>query len=436
MGLLIAISCTPTVLKAQEVSLTLNDALSAAMENNSAIELAGLDEESARAKFRQTSAIFLPQVRLSYTAMTTNNPLNAFGLRLQQQSVAAADFNPEVLNYPAATENFATKAEWTQPLVNFDMILMRQSAQANREVYAFKKKRTMELVMFEVQSAYAALQLAHQARHVLEETVRTVKSIYNATNNRFEKGYLQKSDVLQVQVQLVTTEQKLAEANSNVGNASDYLGLLMGAPSGIVYLADTTRRMNALSYTERSVPQNRADFLATSAAIAAQEKMIRSGKMSYLPKLNAFAEYMFNDDDAFGFGSDAYFAGLQLSWSVFNGMATRHKVDEQQVEKRKSERQFSYQKEQAQLELDKTFRQLEDARLAVGRQDVAVLQAAEALRILENRYQQGLVTTTDVLQGQTLLSQQKLNLAQAIFQYNTTIAYVEFLTSTSENNKW
>jgi outer membrane protein TolC len=432
MGLLIIISFTPAALKAQHVSLTLNDALDAAMKNNYEIAIASLDQEGARAKYQQTNAVFLPQIKLSYAAMATNNPLNAFGFKLQQQSITASDFNPELLNNPATTQNFLTKVEWQQPLLNIDMMLMRQSAQANQDIYAFKAKRTKEFLMFEVQKSYAQLQLAHQAKNVLEGTLQTVKSIYNSTNNRFQQGYLQKSDVLQVQVQLTTTENMLAEANSNVKNASDHLSLLMGSSPGVIYLADTTRKMNSLKVIEGSVPANRADFLAMNAAISAQEKMIQSGKMSYLPKLNAFGEYMFNDREAFGFSSDTYLAGLQLSWTIFNGTATRHKVAERVIERNKTERQLSYQKEQAQLELNKTQRQLDDATFAVRQQDIAISQASEALRILQNRYLQGLVTTTDLLQAETLLSQQKLNQAQAIFQYNTTIAYLEFLTSTSE----
>jgi outer membrane protein TolC len=58
-----------------------------------------------------------------------------------------------------------------------------------------------------------------------------------------------------------------------------------------------------------------------------------------------------------------------------------------------------------------------------------VEQAGEALRILQNRYEQGLVNTTDVLVAQMQLSQQKLLLAQAQFTANVTIANLQFLTT-------
>ena len=62
------------------LTLKLQDALDATIKSNTEILLATLDQEKAAAKFNQTNAVFLPQVNLSYTAMVTNNPLNAFCL--------------------------------------------------------------------------------------------------------------------------------------------------------------------------------------------------------------------------------------------------------------------------------------------------------------------------------------------------------------------
>jgi len=88
--------------------LSLSDAIAATLNNNKSIQLAQLDESIAASNYKQTSAIFLPQVGFSYTAMSTNNPLNAFGFKLQQQSITQNDFNPELLNYPSGTPNFTT----------------------------------------------------------------------------------------------------------------------------------------------------------------------------------------------------------------------------------------------------------------------------------------------------------------------------------------
>ena len=74
---------------AQEIKqLALKDAIEAAVKSNATVNIAKMDERIAQARFKETDAIFLPQVAFSYTALTTNNPLNAFGtIRFQSRFI-------------------------------------------------------------------------------------------------------------------------------------------------------------------------------------------------------------------------------------------------------------------------------------------------------------------------------------------------------------
>jgi outer membrane protein TolC len=322
--------------------------------------------------------------------------------------------------------------ELNQPLINVDLIYQRKAASQQIDIYSYKTKRTKEYLVFEVEKAYAQLQLAHQAVTVLNEALHTIQSIHESSKNYYDKGLLQKSDVLQAQVQLASTESKLAEAKSNVRNASDYISLLMGVKSRPVYAVELLQEVIQVENLVTLISDERADFKAMKSALTAQEMMISSGKMSYLPKLNAFANYMFNDKTAFGFGSNSYLVGAQFSWNLFNGTSLHYRIAEQKIAHSKIEQQLNYQKEQSQLELNKTYRQLQDIQFSLQQHEASVNQSAEALRILQNRFEQGLVSTNDLLQSQTTLSEQKLHQAEARFKYNTTLAYLQFLTSTSE----
>ena len=79
--------------------------------------------------------------------------------------------------------------------------------------------------------------------------------------------------------------------------------------------------------------------------------------------------------------------------------------------------------------MNKALRDLNDANFEVKQQEKAIEQASEALRILQNRYEQGLANTTDLLMASTQLSQQQLLKAQALLTSNITKAYIQFLTS-------
>ena len=415
--------------------LSMEDAISATLSNNTAIRQAKLDENIAAANYKQTEAIYLPQLGFSYTAMSTNNPLNAFGFKLQQKSITQNDFNPALLNHPSGTPDFSTKLELQQPLINIDMLYRRKAAAKQIDLYQYKTQRTKEYLVFEVQKAWLQLKLSYDAVAVLEDALQTTKAVYISTENHFKQGLIQKSDLLNAQLQSTTVESNLAKANSNIRNASDYLSVLMGSKDGIIYqVAGAPGTSSITRDTSAGIAPSRTDFLAMQKAIDASDLMIVSAKKSWLPKLNAFGSYQLNDSRMLGFGASAYLAGVQLSWDIFKGNSTKNNIASQILQRNKLTEQLAQQKEQSQLELNKAFRDLADAQFEIKQQTLAIDQAAESLLILQNRYQQGLVNTTEVLSAATQLAQQKFAMAQAVFTASSTQALIQLLTA-SNNTK-
>lgn len=410
--------------------LLLNDAITLALEQNRQIGLAKTAEKISLSQFKQTEAIWLPQVNLSYTGFTTNQPLNAFGFKLQQSQVQASDFNPATLNHPGATSNVMTQLSVQQPIFNPDMNYLRKAALKEAEVYAFKTQRTKEAITLQVTNSYLQLEFAYEAVKVLQEALATVREIYRFTNDRYQQGLLQKSDLLQVEVQVKTVETNLAEANSQISNISDQLSQLMNTATGQVYTTQAVVLPVAAGFTD-SVSTTRADIKAMNTALSAYDLAIKSTQKSVLPRLNAFGNYQLNDQKLFGFGANAYFAGIQLSWDIFKGNQAKNKVATQALEKTKLQEQLQEQLQQGTVEIRQTKRQLEDTRFRISQQTTAAEQAEEALRIIRNRYNQGLVNTTDVLMAQSQLAQQKMLLAQAFFMQKSTFTYLQFLTTSN-----
>ncbi len=409
--------------------LLLDDAIRQAMDQNRQVGLAKNDEKIAQSQFKQTEAIWLPQVNFSYTGYTTNQPLNAFGFKLQQAQVQQADFNPLILNNPGATSNVLTQLSVQQPLINPDLTYLRKAASKQSEVYAFQTQRTREAVVMQVTNTYLQLEFGYEVVKVLEEALKTVNEIHRFTNDRFQQGLMQKSDLLNVEVQVKAAETNLAEAKSQLSNISDQLSLLMNTKQGVVYTTVPVAIQSADSVSD-SVLTGRSDIKAMMTAVDAYDLSIKSTKMQMYPKLNGFANYQLNDKKLFGFGANAYMAGVQLSWDIFKGNQVKNKTATQVLEKNKLQQQMQEQIEKSNLEIRKTNTQLTDIRYRYEQQSKAVEQAAEALRIVQNRYTQGLVNTADVLMAQTQLAQQKMLKAQAVFMQKSTLTYLQFLTAT------
>lgn len=412
------------------LSISKIEVLEKVIENNLQIKVAQKSFESARGDYRQSNAVFLPNISVSHTAISTTNPLMAFGSKLNQEILTAADFNPALLNDPKRIENFATSVEVQQPLLNLDGLFERQAAKAKMDAFGLQTERTKEYLTLEVAKAYMQLQLAYKAVTVLEKANTTVKGNLKMVENYFKNGMLQKTDLLNVKVRANEVANQLQYAKSSIKNASDYLGFLVNEDLNgkILKPSENLENQIVIEAPVITISESRKDFQAMDKSTEAYQKMFQSSKFAFLPRLNAFGSYQMYDDKLFGTAAKGYLIGAQLSWNLFDGFKNIGKTQKAKADFQKATLEAENFKKQSQLELNKTNRQLIDAENKVNLSKLAFEQSQEAFRIIENRFAQGLEKTTDLLLSETQMAQKELEYLQAIFEYNFTKDYLQFLT--------
>ncbi|MBC8882723.1 TolC family protein [Flavobacterium piscinae] len=422
--------CSSAVFSQDTLQISKTDLTTKLSDQNLQLKISKQNVESARSDYRQSNALFLPNISASHTAITTTNPLMAFGSKLNQEILTQADFNPALLNDPSQVQNYATRIEVLQPILNADGLFERKATKSKMEAYQLQTERTKEYLELEVNKAFMQLQLAYKAVGVLEKANTTAQANLNLVNNYFKQGMLQKTDVLDVQVRVNEITNQLSYAKSNVRNASDYLAFLLNEDTkGGIYkpVENLENEINpALEIAQLST--SRKDFLAMDKSTEAYKNMMKSGKMSFLPRLNAFGTYELYDTEIFQFGANGYTIGAQLSWNLFDGYKSIGKYEKSKVELQKAETEAEQYKKQSQLELNKTNRQLADAQNKVALSKLAFEQTQESFRIRQNRFVQGLEKTSDLLMTETQTAQKELEYLQAVFEYNFTKMYLEFLT--------
>ncbi|CAM3065899.1 TolC family protein [Flavobacterium frigoris] len=399
-------------------------------DKNLQIKIADQEFKSAQADYRQSNSLFLPNISASHTAISTTNPLMAFGSKLNQEILTASDFDPNLLNNPNRTTNFATKIEILQPIINIDGLYGRQAARAKMNAYSLQTERTKEYLELEVNKSFMELQLAYKAVVVLEKANATAAENLKLIGNYFKQGILQKTDLLSVQVRVSEIKNQLQYAKSNVQNASDYLAFLLNENLGdkVYKPAEALENTITIQTINTSLSANRKDIQAMDQSTEAYQKMLLSSKMTFLPRLNAFGSYELYDDTLFGTNAKGYVVGAQLSWNVFDGYKSIGKMEKAKADFQKAEIETQQYKAKSQLELNKANRQLNDAENKVNLSKLDLEQSQEAYRIRSNRFTQGLEKTTDLLQSETQMFKKELDYLQAVFEYNYTQEYLQFLT--------
>ncbi|KGL62106.1 TolC family protein [Polaribacter sp. Hel1_85] len=415
--------------QAQEIkSISKNEVLTKVEENNTTIKISKKEFNAAKADYNQTNAVFLPNITASHTGISTTNPLMAFGSKLNQEILTQNDFNPALLNDPTTTRNFATKVEIQQPLINLDGFFQRKAAKSKMEAMSLKTERTQDYLVFEVEKAYMQLQLAYKAVTVLEKALEAANANKQMADNSFKQGFLQRADVLNVEIRVIEVKNQLQTAKSNVQNASNYLSFLMNDESDVVYKPTESLIVASFNTDDKIISENRSDIKAMHLASKAYEAMNKADKMAFLPRLNAFGSYEMYDNKVFQGNANGYLIGAQLSWDIFKGSKRFGKAQKSKAEFEKSKLEYNQYVSKSNLELNKVKRQLVDAKNRLELTSLAVQQSEESLRIRKNRFKEGLEKTSDLLIAETQFAQKQLEYYQTIFEYNFTQTYLEFLT--------
>jgi len=412
-----------------QTMINLDEVKARAREKNTSLKISQQDYALAKAQYESSRAVLLPQIRLSNTSTFTNNPLNAFGFKLLQRDVQASDFDPELLNDPGQVENFNTRIELMQPLINVDGWKERKMANLNVQAADLQSQRTAEFVELEASKTYMQLQLAHKSLEVLEKAKETAIQNHLWAKNSFEQGLLQSAAYLDMEVRVVEVQNKLQLAKSNIQNISDYLSFLIGQEESTNLIPAEELLLDPVNSEDiYELNRERKDLLAMQYSVNAQEKMFQSSKMSFVPRANAVANYEWNDASFMGFGANNYLIGLQLSWDIFSGYKNIGKIHQEKAILERANLEKEKYVQESEMEIKKAKRQFADAKNQIELTSLALAQSKEAFRITNNRFKQGLEQSKDLLYSETKYHEKELEYARAIFNFNFSKIYLKFLT--------
>jgi len=416
------------------IILSLEDAIEIALEQSFAVEQAVFDEDKIRARYRQTNAVFLPQLSFEYSAISTNDPLNVFGFKLKQQTVTQQDFNPTLLTDPGINENYSAKFEIQQPLFNPDMLLQRSAAKQQLNSFKEQLQGTKSNTRYQVQNQYFSLNLRIRQLEVIESALQTAGEHRRQAQNFFEEGMISKEDFLAARVYELEMESRKLNTENERAQAEDNLALLLGLDgSSVIQLTDSLQLRHAPSFEndDPAADVSNAQTRAIEYRVQAAERMVKASDFSFLPKINLFGRYEYNDTNFASFSASSYIIGANLSWNIFSGFSKVGKSMEARADLKKARSMQENNRFEQENRVRQAVRALKHAEQEIELTEESIRQSKEDVKIRSNRYAQGMERTTDLLEAETKLAEAKLKNAKALFKYNMSIAALNMLLETN-----
>jgi outer membrane protein len=404
------------------VALTLGNAIQKALANNPRLAAVQCEVDASAARLIQARSGLLPQVNVSESFSRTTNPTAAFGTKLNQEVITQSDFNPAVLNDPAAVNNFTTTLSVTLPVFDSGQTWIGLSqAKLDEKAVNLAAARIRQEVAAETVIAYVGVQLAIENLHVVEQALTTAGAHLNMVRSRLQSGLVVKSDFLRAEVHLADLEQQRLQAQSQVEVAHAALNAAMGiAVEQAFRLTSRLERGPALhdpleAWTRRALAQ-RPDLGRMRYQETMMEKEISKRKAAHLPSLYLSGSYEINSED-FSESANNYSVGAMMRLNLFSGYGVQSKVAEATANLRRVQAMIQQLELGITLETKQAFLQAESSWQRIAVAEAALSQAEEGLRIVRNRYENGLYTIVDLLDAEVALQQARTNYVRSLHDY-------------------
>jgi outer membrane protein len=434
---LLALTLLASAQQAEPSPLTLQQAVTIALEKNPVRKAALADTKASSANIRAAQSFLLPHLSFTETATRGNDPVYVFGSRLRQQRFSEANFALNNLNTPTPIGNFATRFGGTWNL--FDSFASWRGvtrARLMNDAAAQQLDRTDQEILFRVINSYDAVLLGARQLDVAEQSAKTAQAIVDRSQARFDSGLVVESDLLTAKVRLASRQQEVIQARNNLDFARAQLNTAMGMP------ADSAFQLNEIS-SERALPvpalteaeaqalTNRPDLKRVSSEVEAQHQSVAIAKSSFGPQVNAFAGWeLDNPTFVAGGGGNNWMGGIEVKFDLFQGGAKRAELSRQRALEEKAVAMKQAATDSVRLEVRRAYYDVDASRQQVEVARAAIAQARESLRINQDRYDSGLTTITDLLGAEDAARRSQSDYWEAVYRFHTSYANLQLASGT------
>jgi len=281
-------------------------------------------------------------------------------------------------------------------------------------------------VVYAAETAYYNLVLNQHLVDVSTDAVRSAKVHLDQVEKRRAGGVASDFDVLRAQVELSNFEADLIRSKNAIDLARANLIKVMGISQDSDFvLSDELVYAPIEVSMEQAVEDaftNRPDLYRQEYQIRRQREQLQIARSRYLPNVSGFFDHTWARPDPHAVEAnnkwgDAWQAGVQGAWPIFNGFQREGQIIQEKARLRQAQIDLVDTEETALYELTQALLSMENAEEFVQSQRLNVTRATEGLRLAEVGYQQGINTQVEMIDAQAALTTARVNYYQAIYSH-------------------
>ncbi len=392
--------------------LTLQEAIVRGLEASHRLAELGARQEAAEAVEDQRKAASMPQLALLAGYVRTNH-VDEFGIP-----------GARVI-YPDIPDNIRSRVDLQWPIYTGGrMSALTRAAAAEAGAIAQDREAARADLRLEITRAYWAVITARSSIAVVNQALGRIGAHLNDVRNQLNVGLVPPSDVLSLEAQQARQQQLLIEAENVAETTALDLRRLVGlAPDAAFDLADridapSTPSQQAAALVD-AAKANRAERKALEIRVEGFGERLTAAQAGRLPLIATVGGYdvarpnprIFPRQGAW---KPSWDVGVNFNWAFFDGGRARAEAAEAAANQKAAEERLKDFDANVNVEVRQRAADVASAQAAIAAADVGVRSAAEARRVIAERFSAGVATNTDVIDAQVALLQADLDRTRAL----------------------
>ena len=406
-------------MNAQVTKLTLDEAIDLAVKNNYEAKKARLTVQKAEAQKDEAIGNAFPTIKLN--ANYTNNPLKPIFFMPDFKNPGSNELVPIEVG---ATNSFRTAAELTQILFNSAIFTGIGTAKIAYKVQRERFKSSIVKTISSVKKSYYGVLLAKELVDVVDTVLANARRNLYVTEKMHEEGFIPEFDLIRARTSVKNVEPELLNAKYNYDRLLNLfkfnLGLnindsieLNGEIKIDKYLSididSLTTLLKDANYDLRSLDYFRQ----------VQRRKIDYYRSDYYPALFLFGNYIYQgqSNDWNFLTAKSASVGINLSYTVFQGLKTDNRVQQAKVDYLTSIEQYNQTYDALKMQLKNSVEKLEIAQKKLNINKGNIDRARRGYQIAEIRYKEGSGSQVEINDANTALANANLNYLKAAYDY-------------------
>lgn len=389
-------------------TLTLPEGLRSVTQNNRLIKIALSEEAVSEADTLLARSAMLPNVNASLSqTLLARQP--------------AAIFGPQAV--PISERGFLSYSLNVQQVL-YDFKASASRYEASKAVLRSKEldtKKVRGLVALNFALSYFDLLETEKMRLVAEKEVQRLESHLKDAKSLYKEGVITKNDLLQAEVRLSDSRQKLLSMrNLRSINASRLNNLLARPLNTEIVVLEADNRISAMEYdltvSSESALKNRPEIHIIYETMNALKLDEASKEAEFFPRFFVKGSHDYTEN-RYQVHEANWSLTFGMSLNIFSGGSTKAELLKIRNRNAQLLEQKARVEDEVRLEVEKYYLDFQNAGERINVTKDAVEQAEENLRINNIKYKEGVGTATDVTDAVTLFTIAETNYQRALYDF-------------------